>query len=200
MTESRTRPTPAQLRAHRQALANRRPRLHLALDLTIWLLFVWMAAFGSLEPLALIGALLAAVAVQWLFPLPNRAGIYQVHLLSLVWLILRFIWDMARAGLHVVWLIIANPPRHDAILRIQVRTSVPEYLALLVAMTTLVPGTVVVEVKAKERVLYLHCLDVEGQGGLEALRANTLAQEARILRAVAPRELQREVGVSRGRG
>lgn len=194
------RPSKETLRQRRVALADRRGRLHISIDLTVWLIFVWIATFGDLKPLTLVGALVVAVVVQWLFPLPNRAGIYRIHPVGLVVLIARFVWDMSRAGVHVAALILFPRPREDAILRMQVRTDVPEYLAILVAMTTLVPGTVVVEVDRAHRILYLHCLDVEGQGGVEALRAATLAQEARILRAVAPTSLLLELGLLSGRG
>lgn len=191
------KPSKETLRQRRLALAGRRGRLHLSLDLLVWLVFVWIAAFGDVKPLTIVGAFAVAVAVQWFFPLPNRAGVYRLHPLALAVLIIRFIWDMSRAGVHVASLILFPRPREDAILKMQVRTDVPEYLAILVAMTTLVPGTVVVEVDRARRILYLHCLDVEGQGGVEALRAATLSQEARILRAVAPDRLLAELGLKK---
>ncbi len=187
--------SPSELRRRRIAAAKRRPRLHLSMDLTIWLFFVWIAAFGDLHPLSLVGAAIVVVLVQWFFPLPNRAGVYRLHFWPFVVLIARFIWDMSRAGVHVSALILFKRPREDAILRIGVRTDVPEYLSILVAMTTLVPGTVVVDVDRKKKFIYLHCLDVEGQGGVEALKAATWAQEARILRAVAPYSVQESAGV-----
>ncbi len=183
------------LRERRQQRADGRPRTHISLDLTVWMVFIWIAAFGSLTPLSLIAALLVALAVQWFFPLPNRRGVYRLHPWAVIVLAVRFFWDMTRAGLHVSALILLPRPREDAILRIRVRTDVPEYLGLLVAMTTLVPGTVVVDVDRKQRLVYLHCLDVEGQGGVKALRRATENQEARILRAIAPVSVQREAGL-----
>lgn len=186
------------LRARRKAAAARRPSAHISVDLVVWMVFVWIAAFGSVEPLTLLAALAVALGIQWLFPLPNRSGVYAPHPFAVIWLILRFVWDMSRAAVHVTVLILFPRPREDAILRIEVRSGVPEYLAILVAMTTLVPGTVVVEVDTKERLVYLHCLDVEGQGGIAAIKSATLAQEARIIRAVAPRSVIEEFGLSRG--
>ena len=183
------------LRERRLAAARRRPGVHISVDLAAWMIFVWIAAFGTFDPLSLLAALLVTVVVQWFFPLPGRPGVYRLHPWAVIVLAARFLWDMTRAGLHVSVLILFPRPREDAILRIRVRTDVPEYLSILVAMTTLVPGTVVVDVDSEERFIYLHCLDVEGQGGVKALRQATENQEARILRAVAPVSVQQAAGL-----
>lgn len=169
--------------------------------MTVWLVLVWVAAIGSVTPLSLVGALLLSVLIQVAFPLPHRSGHFRFHPLSLAWLMIRYVWDVARAGVHVAWLILSprsqSRSRQDSILRCPVRTDNPEYLTILSAMTSLIPGTIVIRVDRPRRLVYLHCLDVEGQGGADAIRRATRDQEERILRAVAPRPVQRSLGIGR---
>lgn len=154
---------------------------------TVWLFFIWVAAFGNLEPLTLLGGLIVSLLVQLAFPLPARTGVFHFRLIPLIWLVVRFLADVVRAGLHVAWLVIKPEPRRDAIVRIDIRTDNPEYLTILAAMTSLIPGTIVLELDRARRSMYLHCLDIDFQGGVEGVRREVRAQEARILRAVAPR-------------
>ncbi len=162
---------------------------------TLWLFFIWVAAFGNVEPLTLVGGLLVAFIVQWSFPLPLRTGIFVFRPFRALWLAIRFLYDTIRAGLHVSWLVLRPEPRRDAIIAIATRTDNPEYLTILSAMTSLVPGTIVLEVDPVFRYIYLHCLDVDFQGGVEGVRAAVRAQEARILQALAPNSVLIETGL-----
>lgn len=164
---------------------------------TVWLVFVWMAVFGELTWLSILGALIVGVAAQALFPLPHHEGIWQIRPILALYLAAHFIWDLARAGVHVAWLVISGRPHEDAILRCEIRSSNPVYLTILAAMTSLIPGTIVVQVDRSKKVIYLHCLDVEAQGGASGIRRATSNQEARILRAVAPTAVLTEVGLGR---
>lgn len=167
----------------------------LSFVMTAWLMLVWVSVFGWLTPLSMLGALILAILVQVVFPLPHRAGNLWFHPVWLVWLMARFVWDMVRAGVHVAGLVLFSRPRTDSILRCSVRSDNPEYLTILAAMTSLIPGTIVIRIDRAHRTIYLHCLDVEGQGGAEAIRRATSQQEERILRAVAPKSVQRQLGL-----
>ncbi len=70
-------------------------------------------------------------------------------------------------------------------IRVHLRSESDVYLTLTAELTTLVPGSLVVEAHRQTGVLYLHLLDVETLGGVEKVRADTLEVEARILRALA---------------
>ena len=62
-------------------------------------------------------------------------------------------------------------------------------------MINLVPGTIVVELKRREGIIYLHVFDLEAQGGVEGVRAASLAQEERVLKALASAQTLDTVGV-----
>ena len=64
-------------------------------------------------------------------------------------------------------------------------------------ITTLVPGSVVVEAIRSNGMLYVHFIDVEFQGGIEAMRHGVLATEARVMRALASDEELERAGIRR---
>lgn len=155
--------------------------------LTLWLLVVWVMVFGALDPLTILGGVLVAVGVQWAFPLPRVLGRWQIHPGALVVMILRFVFDLVRAGLEVSWVVVSGRRVDNAILRVDLRSADPVHLTVVSAMTSLVPGSIVVRVDRLVGRIYVHVLDVEGQGGIEAARRTVLDQEERILRALAGR-------------
>lgn len=60
---------------------------------------------------------------------------------------------------------------------------------------SLVPGSLVVEAHRLTGMLYLHVLDLDRSGGVEAVRADVLAQEERLLRALASPQEQAAAGM-----
>lgn len=170
-----------------------------SLIFTLWLLFIWFAAFGDFSWVSLIGGTVIAIAIQWLFPLPHQSKTWHVRAVPLAWLVVRFLWDMTKAGLHVAYLVIFSPPRKDGIVECQVRSVNPVYISILVAMTSLIPGTIVVQVDRSQRRIFLHVLDMEYQGGIAGVREATAAQETRILRALAPNSVLSETGLKERR-
>lgn len=151
--------------------------------LTVWLLLVWVMVFGSIDPLTLLGGVLVAVAVQWAFPLPRIPGRWTLHPWSALVLLGRFAADLVRAGLQVSWVVVSGRKVDNAILRVDLRSSDPVHMTIVSGMTSLVPGSIVVRVDRLVGRIYIHVLDVEGRGGIEAVRRSVLDQEDRILRA-----------------
>ena len=183
-------------RAAAEKLRTGRRSGKLVLAPILWLLAVWIAAFGNVEPLTVVGGIIVAVAVHFLFPLGHTPGVFRVRLIPLLELAARFLYDLVRSGLQVSWRVLHPEPRLDGIVSCDVRTSVPEYLTILAAMTSLIPGSIVIEVDRHRQKLIMHCLDIPGQGGAAGIRRATRAQEARILRALAPRSTLVKVGLA----
>lgn len=139
--------------------------------------------FGSVDPLTLLGGVVVAVAVQWAFPLPRVQGRWTLRPRETLVLLSRFVADLVRAGVQVSWIVVSNRKVDNAILRVDLRSADPVHLTVVSAMTSLVPGSFVVRVDRLVGRIYIHVLDVEGQGGIEAVRRSVLDQEERILRA-----------------
>jgi multicomponent Na+:H+ antiporter subunit E len=101
----------------------------------------------------------------------------------------RFAADVVRASFEVS-LIALRPGYvpHGAVIGVQLRSHSDLYLTLTAELSSLVPGSLVVEAHRLTGMLYLHVLDVRQSGGIEAARQAVLDQEERVLRAFASDE------------
>lgn len=182
------------------SLHTRRRRLQLSLSAAVWLTIVWVLLWGDLTVANVIVGLAIALAVELTLRMPTPDFRGRVHLRSLVYLIVMFLRDLVIASVQVVR--IAFDPRRrplSAVIGVRLRSSVDLYMTLTAEFTSLVPGTVVVEVHRATSMLYVHVLDVGIAHGLGAARAQVLETEARILRALASPEELAEANLPRSR-
>jgi multicomponent Na+:H+ antiporter subunit E len=147
---------------------------------------LWVLLWGDLSWANLIaGALLGAVVVTVL-PLPSVQTHGRLRPGPFLALAGRFVADLFVASFHVAWLALRpGPPPRSGIVGVCLASSSEVFLTITAEMTSLVPGSVVVEAHRSTRMLYLHVLDLAGAGGPDGVRATTLALEARVLRAFA---------------
>lgn len=165
--------------------------------LTVWLVLVWLLVFGRFDLVTVLGGLLVALATQLLFPLPHHRRMWHVRPWHLTVLAARFLSDMMRAGVQVAWVAVSGAAHRDAILRCELRSRDPVYVTVLAAMTSLIPGSIVVQIDAERGYMYLHSFDIDRHGGIEELRRATRNQELRILLAFATRDELDAAGLSR---
>lgn len=174
---------------------SRRPRVSALL--TVWLVTVWVLLWGRPTWLTVGGGVLVAVLVQVAFPLPHHGRLFHPRPGAVAVLLGRFLADVVAAGWHVAWVVVVGRPHREAVVRCRLRSSDALYVSVVTAMTSLIPGTIALEVDDRRRVLYLHCFDVDHQGGIDAVRRATLAQEARVLRALATDAELERAGLAR---
>ncbi|MDO5729864.1 MAG: Na+/H+ antiporter subunit E [Actinomycetaceae bacterium] len=164
----------------------------ISLFVTIWLLVIWLLLFGQIDALTVIGGLLVSFTVQLVFPLPHSGFIRNIHPWHTIILATRFLWDMVRAAIHVAVIVITGRRYRCSIVRIPLRCDDEIIVAIVAAMTNLVPGTIVVSIDRDRSIIYLHVFDIDAQGGPEGVRATTQGQELRVLRAFgSPEELKK---------
>jgi len=160
------------------------------------LTLIWVLLWGDLSWANVIaGALIAAVVVT-LFPLPNISMQGTVRPWPTAVLVGRFVSDLFLASFEVAWTAIKpGPTPHGAIVAVRLRNPEDAYLTITAVMSSLVPGSLVVEARRSTGVVYLHVLDIDGAGGPEAVRRDTLALEERVLRAFASRTVLTRCGL-----
>ena len=166
----------------------------------VWLTLVWLLLWGDLSLGTLLAGALIAVIVTTALPLPAVHLRGRIHLLATARLVGRFVVDLVAASIQVG--VLALSPRRvprGAVIRVHLRSESDLYLTLTAQLTTLVPGSLVVEANRQTGVLYLHVLDVGIFGGIEKIRADTLGVEARVLRALASDEELSAAGLTRRR-
>jgi multicomponent Na+:H+ antiporter subunit E len=151
----------------------------------LWLTLVWVALWGDVSFANVLGGLLVAVVVCLAFPLPPVRTQLRVRPISLVWLVAYFLADLVRASIEVAWttLRLRYQPR-NAVVEVNLRTNSDFVLAVVAEMVTLVPGSIVVDVRRFTHTLFLHVLDAKDMAGVEKARARVLAQERRVVLAL----------------
>ncbi len=138
------------------------------LGVVAWLAAVWVLLWGDLSWANVLAGLGVAVAIRVLLPLPTVRTEGRVHLPTLLRLVWAVFSDLVVSSVQVLVLAVRpGPPPRSAVVRshLQIRSNL--VLALLVDILTLVPGSMVLEVDQRRRVIHTHVLDVRGPADLE---------------------------------
>ena len=164
----------------------------------LWLTVVWVFLWGELTLANVVIGAFLAVLVTTVLPLPPTPFDGRFRPWGVILLVAHFLWDVVKASVEVARLALRKEPPRGGVIRVRLRSHNDVYLTMVAGMTTLVPGSVVVEAHRITGTLYHHILDVEMMGGLEAAHQSVLDQEERILRAFATREELLDAGLVPG--
>lgn len=150
-----------------------------------WLTVVWVLLWGDLSAGNVLAGLAIGFAVTILFPLPAIASGVRLRPVGFARLIAHFVGDLVVASVQVGVQAFRRRPPVSAVIGVRLRSSSDLYLTLTAELCSLVPGSIVVEAHRLTSTLYLHVLDVDTAGGIEAARQSVRDQEERVLRAFA---------------
>ncbi|MER6619189.1 Na+/H+ antiporter subunit E [Streptomyces sp. NPDC000931] len=170
------------------------------MPMTVWLWLLWILLWGSTSTVVLIGGLLVAAGVVLLFPLPAvlpgavprplRTGRLLVHLLT----------DLVKSGSTVAWQVVRHGRRtSSAIVEVPLDVDSDLLIAAVARLTTMTPGTVVIEIDRRRKRLYVHALPVRDQRDLARRRSDVQAVERRVARAAGHRRGAEAPGPAPGR-
>lgn len=162
-------------------------RRGISLGPVLWLTFIWCLLWGTFDPLTLIGGLLVSVVVLVAFPLPRVPISMRVRPVATMVLSARFLFDLVVASTQVAWLTVRPGPVTRGVVLDLVLACDDELLQTITAeMIALVPGTVVIDLDSRQRLLTLHALEVRTPKEAQEVRRRVLGQEARVVRAFHP--------------
>lgn len=125
-----------------------------------WLVLVWVLLWGTFSAANVLSGLAVALLITLLLPLPAVPVEGRVHLLSLGRLILTVMFYLLLSSVQVAALALKPSPPLSAVLRAQLSVKSDLVMALAVAIYTLIPGSMVLEVDLARRMLYMHVIDV----------------------------------------
>ncbi|WP_235681182.1 Na+/H+ antiporter subunit E [Tomitella gaofuii] len=149
-----------------------------------WLTFVWVLLWGEVTAANVLGGLAVSLAILILAPLPQLPVEGRLHPLSAILLVLRVAFDLVVSSVEVAWLSVRpGPPPMTAILRTHVSVRSDLVLGLLVDAINVVPGTIVLEVDRRARVLYIHVLDAHSAAKVDRFYASVARLERMFIRA-----------------
>jgi len=188
-------------RRRARALALRQQIPFLFALLLLWV-FLWGDEF-SWTNLA-VGAVVC-VAIPTIYYMPPIEVSGRVNPLRLIYFVARLLFDIARASIIVAAQAFGiGYSRYEAIIEVQMRTRSDLVLTATAEASTLVPGTLVIDVDREKHALFVHVFSVHSDKDIEKARADILATEARIIRAVGSREelqaLREEMALQKGGG
>ncbi|GAB08456.1 Na(+)/H(+) antiporter subunit E [Gordonia araii NBRC 100433] len=126
-----------------------------------WLTFVWVLLWGTISWANILAGLAVAIGIMALLPLPRVPVEGRLHPVSITLLLLRLIRDFFLSSLQVAWAAIrpGRPPL-GAVVRRRVAIKSDMVLTLAINYINLVPGTLVVEIDHRRRLLYIHVFDL----------------------------------------
>lgn len=167
-------------------ITRHRRGLRYSVAATAWLTAVWVLLWGDVSPANVLVGAVVALVVGLVLRMPSVHFSGRVHPVPLVRLLAAFARDLVVASIQVLRLAFRfGRLPHSAVIAVQLRSPVELYLTLTAELTSLVPGSLVVEAHRTTGMLYVHVLDVGIVHGLAAAREQVLANEARVLRALA---------------
>ena len=155
----------------------------------IALIVLWMLLWGEFSWLNLLVGFFVGIVVTVAFYLVPVQLSGRVHPLHTVVFFVRLVLDIVRASFDVSWL--AVKPRlvaSNAILEIRLRTRSDLILTWTAVATSIVPGSIVIDIDRESSILYLHVLNMHSVGDIEVFRRRILDTERRIVRAFGSRE------------
>ncbi|WP_304113927.1 Na+/H+ antiporter subunit E [Mycolicibacterium bacteremicum] len=133
-----------------------------------WLTLVWILLWGTFSAANIVGGLVVALVITLLLPLPRVPVEGRVRPLAFLRLVLYVAVNLVLSSFQVAWLAIKpGPPPATAVLRAHLAIKSDLVLSLAVGVLTLIPGSVVLEIDQKRRLIYVHVLDVGSEKGVE---------------------------------
>lgn len=164
-----------------------RPARHRALQPTalLWLTVVWVGLWGDLSIANVVSGLLIGVVVSLVFPMPPVRMRLRIRPLRLAWLLIRFLYDVVVASVQVAAKTVApTGSLRNSVIEVNLSTPSDFVLTVVAEMTSLVPGSIVVEARRSTHTLYLHVLDTPDADAAETARERTRALERRVVMAI----------------
>lgn len=175
--------------ARRRALVTQWPTI-------LWLTAVWTLLWGEITWANVLGGLAIGIVVTLVFPLPAMGLPIRIRPWHLLRLTGFFLGSLVVASFQVAWQ--ALSPRtqvRGAVVGVRLRNPADLYLTVTAELSTLVPGTLVVEARRITGMLYLHVLDLAASGGEEKVRQDVLDLEEHVLHALASDEELERAGL-----
>lgn len=149
------------------------------------LTLIWVMLSGGVSVSSVFYGLLVSAIVLRFFPMPPLMSTIRVRPVGLAVLLGRFLADLVVASVGVAWKAVRpRPISAGSLLDIKLRLDDDLRRTVVAELTSLVPGTVVIDVDPHTSILTLHVLDVTDPHELARERAKVHALEDRVERAL----------------
>lgn len=168
-----------------EARGRARPVLVHRLAMVAWLWLLWLILWGSGAALVVTGGLLAAVGIVAAFRMPPVRARVRPRPLRLLRLAARLLVDVAGSAVAVGWAAVRDGRRvRSAVVEVPLSTDEDLLVTAVSLVTTMTPGTLVLEIDRGRRLLYVHLLPVPRPEVAERRRAVVRLAERGVVGAL----------------
>lgn len=166
--------------------------LRVQLPFLAWLVVLWMLLWGQFTVLAFLSGLVVAVFVTRVFRLPTVELSGRINIWYAVLLVVQFLFAMLRGALSVTAQVFDFRRQPGAaIIAVPLRYADDLMMTHVSVVSSLIPGSLIVEADRDRQVLYLHVIGVRSLEDVEKQRAGVLRWERRVVRALGAPEQYR---------
>ena len=145
---------------------------------------VWLALVGQVNVVTVVGGFLISWAVTLVFPLQPIHYYGRPRVLGMARLLGALVRDLALSSWRLAAYAFSRRPITPGIVRVDLRSRTDLYQVNVAQLVSVVPGTLVVDARRRNRSLYLHVFDLTGPAAADQVVVDTLRVERRLLRAV----------------
>ena len=144
-----------------------------------------MLLWGQFTLLAFVSGLVVAVFVTRVFRLPTVELSGRVNVFYAALFVVQFLWALLRGAVTVaIQVFDFRKQPGTAIIAVPLRYADDLVMTHVAVVSSLVPGSLVVEADRDRRVLYMHVIGVDGMDDVEKQRRIVLRWERRVVRAL----------------
>ena len=184
-----TEPTPPK---SIRAMGLRRRLGKIQISVAIGMTLVWMLLFDAfhLRPESLgllVLGFLVSVAIMLVFPLPPIKPGFRFWPVQGVWMLVYITWKMFVASFQVTAQVFTPGTVHSSVISVKQRTGSDLMLVCTAIVTTVIPGSVIVEVGQTERELFVHVLGADTEEKVRKAEKDVRALEERLVRGLGTR-------------
>lgn len=175
--------------SHEPTATERRRRLRWAFQprqmavLTV----VWLVLVGEVNLVTVVGGLLIAWLVTVVFPLPPITWDGRLRPWGMIVLVARLLADLATSSVKLALVAFSRRMPRPGIVRVPLLSDSDLYQVNTAELASVVPGTIVVDARRRDRLLYLHVFDLPDPSRSGEVVHDTLMLEKRVLDALGSR-------------
>lgn len=150
-----------------------------------WLVVLWMLLWGQFTVLSFVSGLAVAIYVTRAFRLPTVELSGRINIWYAATFVAQFLFAVLHGALAVaVQVFDFRRQPGAAIIAVPLRYADDLVMTHVSVVSSLIPGSLVVEADRDRRILYLHIIGVRNMADVERQRAGVLRWERRVVRAL----------------
>jgi multicomponent Na+:H+ antiporter subunit E len=158
--------------------------IRVQLPFLAWLVVLWMLLWAQFTVLSFLTGLVVAIFVTRVFRLPTVALSGRINLWYAALFVVQFLFAVLSGALSVtVQVFDFRRQPGTAIIAVPLRYA-DDLVTHVAVVSSLIPGSLVVETDRDRRILYLHVIGVRNLADVEEQRAGVLRWERRVVRAL----------------